>query len=79
VLDYEAAGQSKLVDLGDRRVSLDRRVTARLDVSTGPLPGAGHWDVFTFVDVVAGSRKVLASGWRMPLDGGDVAWDWEQI
>ena len=79
VLDYEAAGQSKLVDLGDRRVSLDRRVTARLDVSTGPFPGAGHWDVFTFVDAVAGSRKVLASGWRMPLDGGDVSWDWEQI
>ena len=80
VVDYEAASQATLVSLADRRVASDRRVTTTLNVSTGPFPGAGHFDVFTYVDGAAGgARKVQATGWRMPLDGGNVEWEWEAV
>jgi len=80
VVDYEAASHAKLVSLGDRRVASDRRVTTALKVWTGPFPGAGHFDVFTYSDAAAGgTRKVQATGWRMPFDGGNVEWDWEAV
>ncbi len=80
VVDYEAASQAKLVDLGTRRVASDRRVTTTLKVSTGPFPGALHFDVFTYVDSAAGgTRKVQSTGWQMPLDGGNVEWNWEEV
>ena len=80
VIDYEAASHAKLVSLGDRRVASDRRVTTTLKVSTGPFPGAGHFDVFTYADLAAGgTRKVQATSWRMPLDGGNVEWEWEAV
>jgi len=80
VVDYEAASQSALVSLGDRRAASDRRVTTTLKVSTGPFPGAGHFDIYTYADAAAGgTRKVQASSWRMPLDGGDVEWEWEAV
>lgn len=80
VIDYEAASQAKLVELGDRRVAADKRVTSRLEVTTGPMPGAGHADVFSYVDVeLGGPRKVTAVEWEMPLDGGDVTWRWETV
>lgn len=79
VVDYEAASQAKLVALGDRRVAGDLRVARRVSARTGPFPGAGHFDVYRLVDAEMGTRKVQASSWRMPLDGGDVEWDWEVI
>jgi hypothetical protein len=80
VVDYEAASQAKLVALGDRRVALDRMLTIRFDVTTGPFPGAGHFDVFEYQDAAAGgTRKVQAVSWDMPLDGGDVRWTWEAV
>lgn len=77
VHDYQAASRAKLVDLGDRRVAYDQRVTTSLRVKTGPFPCAGHADVFTFVD--ATTRKVQAATWSLDLAGADVVWDWEVI
>jgi len=80
VVEYEAASHAALVSLGNRRVGSDRRVTTTFKVSTGPFPGAGHFDVFTFSDAAAGgTRKVQATSWRMPLDGGNVEWEWEAV
>lgn len=79
VVDFEAASQAKLEDLGDRRVAADRRVTSVLEVTTGPFPGAGHGDVFQLVDPVIGDRKVQATSWSLPLDGGDMSWSWERV
>lgn len=79
VIDFEAASQAKLVELGDRRVAADLRVTSVLQVSTGPFPGAGHADVFTYRDDAIGERKVVATEWDMDLAGGDVSWLWERV
>lgn len=80
VVDYEAATQAKLVELGDRRVAADRRLTSKLRVTTGPWPVAGHGDVYTFADVASGgTRKVLAPRWSFDLSGSDVSWDWEVV
>lgn len=80
VVDYEAATHATLVSLGDRRVASDRRVTQQLKVTTGPLPVAGHADVFTYRDLALGAdRKVQAVSWRMDLLGADMSWVWEVI
>lgn len=79
VIDYEAASQAKLVALGDRRVASDKATTSRLAATTGPFPGAGHADVFSYRDTAIGDRKVQAVGWSFDLAGGDVSWDWERV
>lgn len=80
VVKYEAASQAALVALGDRRVAGDRAVTTTFNVTTGPFPPAGHYDVFTYADTQAlGTVRVQAVEWTMPLDGGDVTWTWERV
>lgn len=80
VIDYEAASQAKLQDLGNRRVAIDRQATKQLKYPTGPFPFAGHADVFTVRDVAAEvSVKVQATGWSFDLAGSDVRWDWEAV
>lgn len=74
VVDYEAASQAKLVELATRRVATDRQITTRYEVTTGPFPGAGHADIATLDGV-----KVQAVTWSMPLDGGDVSWQFEAV
>ena len=80
VIDYEAADQDVLVSLGNARVAADKRITTRYDVTTGPFPGAGHWDVFDFADTaLGGTTKVQSTGWQMPLDGSDMTHYWEAV
>jgi hypothetical protein len=79
VYDYEAASYAKLVELGDRRVAYDLRVTSSLKVHTGPFPCAGHADVFDFIDAEHGLRKVQAALWSFSLDGSEVDWEWEVV
>lgn len=80
VIDYEAATQAKLVELGDRRVAIDLAVARRVKFPTGPLPIAGHADVVTIVDAAAGlNNKAQAVSWSMPLDGGDMSWTFEVV
>lgn len=80
VIDYEAASQAKLVSLGDRRVAGDKRVTTRFDVTTGPLPAVGHFDIYSYADLAAGgTRKVQGLSWDLPLDGSDVSMKWEAV
>lgn len=80
VVDYEAASQAKLVELGDARVATDRRVTTRVELTTGPIPGVGHWDVITVRDVDAGLHgKAQITEWELPLTGEDMSMSVEMI
>jgi hypothetical protein len=79
VVDYEAASQAKLVDLGDRRVEQDRNVSRMIEVGTGPLPIAGHADVLAYRDAAVGNHKVQARSWTLPLDGSDMRWTLEVV
>lgn len=66
-----AADQESLVAQGDQIVDTDTRVTRKLEISTGPLPILGHFDVATFLDPELGALKVLSHSHTIPLDGGD--------
>ncbi len=79
VIDYEAATQEKLVELGDRRVADDKRVTSTMEITTGPFPLASHADVFSYVDASVGDRKLVARSWEMSLTGDDVRWKLERV
>lgn len=75
-----AADQESLVTQGNRIVDEDTRVVRRLEISTGPLPILGHFDVATYKDPdMPGPLKVLAHSWEMPLDGSDVSLTLEVI
>lgn len=79
-LRYDAASQSALVALGNRRVLGDLRVAQLLDFSTAPMPAAGHADIFTVRDVAAGvNTRVQARRWQLDLDGRDMSWQWEAV
>lgn len=78
VISLDAANQAALVTQGNVIVAADRRVAAVYKVTTGPFPAAGHLDVFTYADTaLGGSVKVQAVSWQLPLDGGDMTWEWE--
>lgn len=80
VVDYDAASQAKLVELGDRRVATDKRVVTTYKLQTGTFPPAGHADVYTYSDNELGAaQKVQAVQWKLPLDGGDMEWTWETV
>lgn len=80
VFRYEAASQAVLEELGDRRVAHDRRVAEEIQVTTGPFPPAGHFDVYAYVDSDAGgTRRVLATEWELDLLGGDTSWVWQTV
>jgi hypothetical protein len=77
---YEAASAAALSGLIDRRVANDRRMTRTVQMTTGPLPIAGHADIVTLTDsaaVVFG--KAQATSWSLPLDGSDMQWSFELI
>lgn len=80
VIDYDAASQAKLVELGDRRVAADKRTVTTYELQTGTFPPAGHADIYTYADTELGAaQKVQAIQWKLPLDGGDMDWIWETI
>jgi hypothetical protein len=58
-VEYDAADQAALVALGNRRVEADLRGTRELELSTGPFPLAGHFDIFTYND--AALSELVAS------------------
>ena len=80
VIDFEAASQAKLVDLGTRRVALDRALTTRFEVTVGPFPPLGHADVYRYTDAVAGiDRKVQLISATLDLLGADTTMIWEAV
>jgi len=77
---YDAADAASLKAQGDTRVAADKRASATFGVTTATFPGAGHADVYAYIDEEAAmTRNVLVSKWSMPLDGGDVSWSWDII
>jgi hypothetical protein len=80
VIDYEAASQAKLVDLGDRRVQTDRAVTTQYEVTVGHFPAASHADIYRYRDLVAGvDRKVQLIHSEIDLTGADTSMRWEAV
>lgn len=80
VVDYDAASQAKLEELGDRYVDADLRHTSVMKVGTGTFPPAGHADVYTYADTRVGiAQKVQAVQWELSLDGSMMTWEWEKI
>lgn len=80
VIDYEAASQAKLVELGNRRVAADKRVVTTYELTTGTFPPAGHADIYTYADNELGAaQKVQAIRWKLSLNGGDTEWTWEVV
>jgi hypothetical protein len=70
-----AANQATLESLGDAQVAKDRATATTLQVTTRSLPIAGQGDVIAYSDVAAGGFfLVQATGWSLPLDGGDMTW-----
>lgn len=79
-VSFNAASADDLIAQGLARVAADKRAVTTYQVKTGPFPIAGHWDVFTYTDEAAGgSVKVQATSWQMPLNGGPVTWDFEEV
>lgn len=80
VTTVDAADAAALGSLADAKVAADRRTTATFEITTGLFPGAGHGDVLSLVHPDAGGlRKVSATKWTQPLDGGDLSWEWSVI
>lgn len=79
LVELDAADQTELVARGNRIVGLDKTNSAKLKVSTGPFPVAGHFDVYGYSDGVLPVSRVLATSWSQPLKGGDVEWEWNVV
>jgi hypothetical protein len=80
VLWLDAADQASLQAQGDVLVAADKQVAAVYDITTGPFPIAGHFDIATYSDsALGGSAKVQARSWKLPLDGSDMTWVWEAV
>lgn len=76
----DAADQEALVAQGNAIAQGDRQSTRSLDITTGPLPIAGHLDVVTFADAALGGvLKAQAATWTLPLDGSDMTWTLEVL
>ena len=56
-----------------------KAIAERFKVTTGPVPAAGHFDIFDYLDAAFGARKVQAVEWSLPLDGSDMTWTWEAV
>jgi hypothetical protein len=76
--EVEAADQASLVAQGNQQMLRDRQITATWDITTAPLPVAGHFDVMTLV-VDGASIKVQAHEWTLPLAGGDMSWILDEV
>lgn len=76
----DAADQTSLKAQGDALVQQDRQSVTSLEISTGPLPIAGHLDVVTYTDsALNGLVKAQAASWSLPLNGDDMTWTLEVL
>lgn len=76
----DAADQASLIVQGDAIVATDRRVSAVLALTSGPLPIAGHFDVAAYTDgQTPNLTRLQARSWELPLSGADMSWQWEGV
>jgi len=78
-----------LVTYGQRVIAASLTPGEIFTVKTQPFPLAWHLDVIHYVDPniatelplsATGERRVVATGWRLPLDGQtDMEWTWQTI
>lgn len=73
VVSIRAADQAALQARGDQEIDQAERRTRTLEITTGPLPILGHFDVAQIKDPALGTLKVLTRSHEIPLDGGDVS------
>ncbi|ABS03194.1 hypothetical protein [Kineococcus radiotolerans] len=80
VVWLDAADQAALRSQGDAIVAADRRVTATIELRTGPFPLAGHFDIAAYADRLAPDlSRMQARSWDLSLDGADMRWTWEVV
>lgn len=74
VVRLTAADQESLVAQGDRIVDSDTRVVRRLNITTGPMPNLGHFDVVRIEDPSLPTiTRAMAHSWSTTLDGSDTS------
>jgi len=81
VVRLDAADQAALVTQGNRIVEAGKKVARRLSIGTSPVPALWHGDVVTYADAALGlsGSRWLVTGWRLPLDGGDMALEMTEV
>lgn len=75
----DAADQGGLVAQGDATVSEDTSNVKILQLRTGPLPIAGHFDVMDVKDFETVVGKVQVRRWSDDLLEGSMSWDLEAL
>jgi hypothetical protein len=72
IVALDVADQAALVLRGDAIVQSQTQLDRTLEITTGPLPIMGHFDVMLYRDPAAvGELKTQVRSWRLPLDGAD--------
>lgn len=73
VLAVRAADQAALEAIGNQEIDQASRRGRTLEITTGPLPILGHFDVTAYLDPILGPLKAVTVSHSIPLDGGDVS------
>lgn len=84
-----AATYQDLVDYAQRSIVATLSPGESFSVQTQPFPLAWHFDLIQYLDPAldsalptdpGGERKVVATGWQLPLDGqSDMTWTWQTV
>lgn len=75
----DVTDHAALVAAGDQIVSADRQLTTTVELTSGPVPVAGHFDVVTYDDPDLTTYRTQVRGWSLPLDGTDMTWTLEVV
>ncbi|WP_435589571.1 hypothetical protein [Micromonospora aurantiaca (nom. illeg.)] len=80
---FSAADQAALEAQAWLAIDADMRIPQTITHTTGPNPLHWHFDKITLDDPAAGGlgpwADVLATGWMLPLGGGDMDHEWQVL
>lgn len=74
----DAADQASLVSQGNRIIAADQARSRQFDITAGPLPIAGHFDIVEFDDANE-TDKCQVTSWTIPLGGSNGSWHLESV
>jgi hypothetical protein len=73
----DAVDQDALVARADQGISADMSLSAKVTVTTSPMPAHWHFDRLQVNDPRLGPPlEVLSTQWTLPFDGGDMSHEW---
>lgn len=78
---------ASLVQFGLSVIAQDITPAETFDITTSPFPLAWQYDQILYIDsnlasvppALQGVRRVQATQWSLPLDGGDMTWTWQTV